>query len=142
MSKLLGQVEQLVNKGLQQSLLPIQTKKGILIGDVLIVSDGCLKHIKRNNQILYKNINLNFTAVKLARMLVSNKNVSRLISIYETDQEYGRYNSDCLALKTSYKQSVKSKNFDKADVFWARYLEKKNQTHLAKIKLETLSVFE
>ena len=141
MTKISRRLSQVVNKELSQTILPVKTAEGILVGDVLIVSEVNLKHLQRNGQWLYRDIYLNLAAIKLANMLALHQNTSKIQQIYRADQDYGRYYADSQLLRASYEKAVKSQDFERADIFWARYTEKKDQARAAKQRLEALVVF-
>jgi hypothetical protein len=127
------------NKNLvaQGILLPIKTEQGILVGDVLIVNKYNLKHIYFRDQS-YKEIYLNSAAIKMANLLALRKNLSRVDEIYSADQEYGRWFVDNQHLLALHRKSREKGDFDRADVFWARYQESRDRAQTAKIKVERL----
>lgn len=141
MTKISRRLAQVVNKELSQTILPVRTAEGILVGDVLIVSEANLKHLQRNQQWLYRDIYLNLAAIKLANMLALNQSTAKIQQIYQADQDYGRYYADSQFLRASYEKAVKSQDFERADIFWARYTEKKDQAQTAKKRLEALAAF-
>jgi hypothetical protein len=141
MTKISRRLAQVVNKELSQTILPVKTAEGILVGDVLIVSELNLKHLQRNQQWLYRDIYLNLAAIKLANLLALNQSTARIQQIYQADQDYGRYYTDSQLLRSSYEKAVKSQDFERADIFWARYTEKKDQAQTAKKRLEALAAF-
>ena len=55
MANISNKLEQVVNSKLKahDQLLPIKVEEGILVGDVLIVSEGSIKHLWQNNELLY-----------------------------------------------------------------------------------------
>lgn len=141
MTKISRRLAQVISKELSKNLFPVKTNEGILVGDVLIVSDENLKHLRRNNQWVYKNIYLNLAAIKIANMLALNFSLLKIQPVYQADQDYGRYYIDSQLLRSSYEKSLKQQDFDRADIFWARYTEKKDQAANAKKHLEALVKF-
>jgi hypothetical protein len=141
MTKISRRLAQVVNKELTKNILPVKTAEGILVGDVLIVSEVNLKHLQKNNQWIYKDIYLNISAIKLANLLALNKSVALTQQIYQADQDYGRYFVDSQLLRNAYEKALKTQDFDRADIYWARYTEKKEQARAAKKRLEALVMF-
>ena len=70
------------------NILPQKVAGGILVGDVLIVSEETTKHLYRHNSVIYKNINLNATAIRMANLVAKNTNPAIIDKIYRLDQEY------------------------------------------------------
>lgn len=141
MTKISRRLAQVVNKELSKTILPVNTDQGILVGDVLIVSQANLKHLYKNNQQLYKDIYLNLAAIKIANLLAVNASMIRIQQIYQADQEYGTYFQDSQQLRASYQKAVHAENFDRSDILWARYTERKDRANAAKKRLEALVTF-
>lgn len=113
-------------------ILPLKVPEGILVGNVLIASEGSHKNLHQYNRIVYSNINLNAVAIKLANLLAKNYNNILLDNLYAADQEYGRWFTDSQILRSQYERAVTNKNYDKADTLWARYCESRDRTMTAK----------
>jgi hypothetical protein len=141
MTKISRRLAQVVNKELSKNILPVKTSEGILVGDVLIVSDANLKHLRRNDHWIYKDIYLNIAAIKLANLLAIKQCPAKIQQIYQADQEYGTYYQDSQQLRAVYEKAVKAGDFDRADIFWARYTERKDRAQAAKKRLEALVMF-
>jgi hypothetical protein len=141
MTKISRRLAQVVKKELTNTILPVKTEDGILVGDVLIVSEANLKHLCRNGQRLYRDIYLNLAAIKLANLVTVNASIAKIQQIYQADQEYGKYFQDSQLLRAVYEKAVKSGNFDRADILWARYTERKGRAQAAKKRLEALVMF-
>jgi len=122
-------------------LYPVKTDKGILVGDVLISSDGPYKTVSRFDQVLFDNICLNSAAIKIANYVALGKSNYVCQNIYRADQEYNRLHVDGTYTLAGYHACLQHKDYFKADVLWARYCEIKEQTRLAKKKAERLSSF-
>ena len=121
-------------------ILPVKTPEGILVGTVLIESQGFVKNIYKKGKLVYKDVNLNLVAVKLANLL-ARSNTLRCDDIYRADQEYGKWFSDSQILRAQYERAIKNQNFDRADMLWARYVESRDRTILAKNRAEALTKF-
>jgi hypothetical protein len=113
-------------------ILPLKVPEGILVGNVLITSEGSYKNLHQYSRIVYNNINLNAVAIKLANLLAKNRNSIFLDTIYAADQEYGRWFIDSQILRSQYERAVTNKNYDKADTLWAKYCESRDRTMTAK----------
>jgi len=108
---------------------------------VLIVSEDTTKHLYRHNSVIYKDINLNATAIRMANLVAKNTNPAIVDKIYRLDQEYGRWFTDSQILRTQYQKAVIAKNFEKADTLWARYCESRDKTLAAKETVTALTYF-
>lgn len=138
MTQLSKRLEQIVKKELSKNIIPIKTEEGILVGDILIVSQENLKYLRRDNVILYSEIHLNSVAIKIANILAFYKQSLYCDKLYRSDQEYGRWFVDSQMLRTQYQKSLASKNYDRADMLWARYCESRDKTLQAKNHTESL----
>jgi hypothetical protein len=141
MTKISRRLAQVVNKELTKNILPVKTDEGILVGDVLIVSDANLKHLRRNDQWIYRDIYLNVAAIKLANLAAAKQCPAKMQQIYQADREYGTYYQDSQQLRAVYEKAVKSSDFERADILWARYTERKDRAQAAKKRLEALVMF-
>jgi len=118
-------------------LIPLKTDQGILVGDVLIVNHQNLKTVILKDQI-YKDIYLNLAAVKIANLLALRRLSSRIEDIYQSDQEYGRWFVDSQHLLYLHRRSLDKKDFDRADMLWAKYQESRDRAKFAKEKVDQL----
>lgn len=112
-------------------ILPVKTHQGILVGKVLIESDGYLKNLWIDQCLIYQNINLNGSAIKIANLL-NRRDRSSCDRIYQADQEYGRWFEDCNRLKSYRDKLNKLEDYFRADIVQARYQESKIRLDLAK----------
>lgn len=120
-------------------ILPVKTEQGILVGSVLIVSNGHLKNLWQHNQLVYKEISLNKAAIKIANLLAKSAGTSVLSEkIYQLDQEYGRWYTESQLLRAQYQKSLNNQDHDRADMFWARYSESRDRMISAKNRAEAL----
>ncbi len=136
MTHLSKKLEQLVENS--REIIPVKVDRGILVGDVLIISEGSSKHIEHKNQNIYQNIFLNMTAIKIANLLAKRKSNILCEAIYKADQEYGKWFIDSQLLRSQYEKALKDKNYDRSDYLWARYLESRDRTINAKNQVEFL----
>ena len=125
----------------ENHILPQKVAEGILVGDVLIVSEGTTKHLYKNNNLIYKNISLNIVAIRIANLVAKTANPATIDKIYRADQEYGKWFTDSQILRIQYQKSLNAKNFDKADTLWARYCESRDKTLVAKETVTALTYF-
>jgi hypothetical protein len=125
----------------ENHILPQKVAGGILVGDVLIVSEGTTKHLYKNNDLIYKNISLNVVAIRIANLVAKTANPATIDKLYRADQEYGKWFTDSQILRTQYQKSLNAKNFDKADTLWARYCESRDKTLVAKETVTALTYF-
>lgn len=116
----------------KQQILPVKTDDGILVGEVLIISEGNLKHLKRRDEMLYVNIYLNAVAVKLANICNNNPTSLGAQKIYDADQDYGRWFVDSQILRAQYHRALHKKDFDRADTLYSRYAVSRDRAEKAK----------
>lgn len=116
----------------KNQILPIKTEEGILVGDVLIISDGNIKHIKKSNKMLYVNVYLNAVAIKLANICYQNPASIQAQKIYHADQEYGKWFVDSQILRTQYHKALDKKDYDRADTLYSRYCISRDRAEKAK----------
>jgi hypothetical protein len=141
MTDIRRQLDRVVSKELSQHIIPVKTDRGILVGNILIVSEGSIKHLYKNNELLYNNISLNAVAIKMANVLARNRNSIFVDKLYRHDQEYSKWYTDSQTLLKSYYNSKKSKDFDRADMLWARYCESRDRAITAKDLATSLTLF-
>ena len=122
-------------------ILPLKVSEGILVGNVLISSEGTYKNLHQYGNIVYKNISLNVVAIKLANLLAKNSNNVFLDTLYAADQEYGRWFLDSQILRSQYQRALTNKNYEKSDTLWARYCESRDKALTAKHDVTTLVNF-
>ena len=141
MTDIRRQLDQVVSNTLAQHIIPVKTAEGILVGSVLIVSEGAVKHLSRNEEYLYKNISLNAVAVKLANLLARHKSSILADRIYRADQEYAKWFTDSQLLLKKHHSAAKNKEYERADMLWARYIESRDRTVEAKSAVMSLTLF-
>jgi hypothetical protein len=140
MTDISKRLEQTLRSVIQKApILPVKVAGGILVGNVLIVSNGSLKELWQNNSVVYKEISLNKVAIKLANMLAKQGNSYQADTIYKADQEYGRWFNESQILRTQYQKALNNQDYDRADMLWARYCESRDRVIAAKARAETLA---
>ena len=139
MTALSKKFEQIVKKELSSTVLPVKTDEGILLGDVLITSEGTLKSVIKQGTVKYTNIYLNSVAIKIAKLLINRDNSFQADNLYSLDQEYGKWLSESLMLRNKYEKALAAGDHDKADIMQARYIESRDRTMSAKIRVDTLA---
>ena len=139
MTQISKRLEQIIRKELSTTIIPVKTKEGILVGDILIVTEGCIKNIYKHTKLLYKEIHLNSVAIKIANLLAFRKGVLVIDNLYKAHQDYVRWFVDSQMLRTQYQKAVNSQDYDRADILWARYIESRDRTITAKNHAECLA---
>jgi hypothetical protein len=122
-------------------ILPLKVPEGILVGNVLISSEGTYKNLHQYGRVVYKNVSLNVVAIKLANLLAKNSNSVFLDTIYTADQEYSRWFLDSQILRSQYQRALTNKNYEKSDTLWARYCESRDRVLTAKHAVTALVNF-
>jgi hypothetical protein len=138
MTNLSKRLEQIVRRELSKNLLPTKTKDGILVGNILISSQQHLKNVYQNNELVYENIHLNSVAIKIANSLALKQSFTVIDKIYEADQEYGKWYTESQLIRAQYQRSISNKDFEKADIYWAKYVESRDKMIYAKNRVENL----
>lgn len=141
MSMISRQLERVVNAELSKTIIPIKVENGVLVGDILIVNEGTVKNLLRNDVILYECIYLNAVAIKLANILARHRGLILPDIIYKADQEYGKWFNDSQMLRSQYQRAINTKDYDKSDIYWARYCESRDKATVAKNYVESLIAF-
>jgi hypothetical protein len=138
MTAISKRLAQIVRKELSKNIIPVKTADGILVGEILIVTDGTLKSLWKNNELIYKEIHLNSVAIKMANVMALRSGSIYVDDIYKADQDYGRWFVDSQILRTQYQKSLNNKEYDRADILWARYVESRHRTESTKLRAESL----
>ena len=140
--KRLEQVVSNTNRKLiqEQQILPVKTEEGILVGSVLIKQRDNQKDLYLSNRLYYEGVYLNKAAIKLANMLAVYKRSNNIMdNIYKADQEYGRVFTDSQLLRLRLHLSKQKGDYDKADIYLARYIESKHRVEYAKRQVLALA---
>lgn len=140
MTNISQRLEQTLRSAIQKNpILPVKVADGILVGDVLIVSEGTVKHLKQNNEYKYKEISLNCAAIRIANLLARRSSAILVDQIYTADQEYGRWFVDSQLLRAQYQKALNNQDTERADMLWAKYCESRDRAVAAKKRTESLA---
>lgn len=123
----------------KKAILPVIVPEGILVGNVLIINDDTVKHLKQHDTWIYKDIHLNAVAIKLANLVATDTTRYVANQLYEADQDYARWFIDSQILKLRYIESSNAKDYDRAEILWAKYFESKSKSVAAKTRAEDLA---
>jgi len=58
--------------------------------------------------------------------------------LYRADQEYGKWFVDSQMLRAQHQKAIHTRDYDRADMLWARYSESRDRTVTAKRQAECL----
>jgi hypothetical protein len=142
MTDISRRLEQTIRSAIQKTpILPVKVDGGILVGDVLIISEGYIKHLKQHGDFVYKEISLNCVAIRIANILARRGSTILADQIYKADQEYGRWFTDSQMLRAQYQKAINNLDYERSDMLWARYCESRDRTVTAKKYAETLAAF-
>ena len=140
MTNISKRLEQTLSSAIQKNqILPQKVADGILVGDVLIVSEGTIKHLKQNDEYKYREISLNCAAICIANLLARRSSAILVDQIYKADQEYGRWFVDSQVLRAQYQKAVDNGQNERADTLWAKYCESRDRASAAKKRTESLA---
>ena len=123
-------------------VIPQKTDQGILIGNVLMVSEGVYKnlHNAKTLEILFKNIHLNKCAIKMANLIALGRDMNRVHKIYQADQQFGAALNDYGIFKDKFIRAKKQKDDFKQDLYIARMLHARDKYESAKFQAIRLTV--
>jgi hypothetical protein len=138
MTKISRRLEQIVRRELSRSVIPVKTAQGILVGDVLITNQLNLKFLYRDQCLLYAEIHLNSIAIKMANLLALRQNSVLVEKLWKADQDYGRWFVDSQLLRSQHQKALHLRDYERADMLWARYCESRDRTVSAKQQAERL----
>jgi len=125
----------------QGTILPERTPDGILVGDVLIVSDGPFKDIVKKGKVLYASVCLNAVAIRLANLVAWDRHHNLQKEIFSLDQKYSKYFTDSKIYLNNYHIAVNNNNDIRADILWTRYQDAKERAIILKDQAEDLARF-
>jgi len=141
MSDILQRLDQIISEQLKKTPVPQKTPKGIQVVSVLIVSRDHQKDLWRDDEKLYENIFLNISAISIATIMNRYTVSSEADVLYDIDQEYGKWYEESQRLKHLYDKSLLNKDYNRADILRARYLESRDRALSAKTRAESLYDF-
>jgi hypothetical protein len=140
MTNISKRLEQTLSSAIQKNpIIPQRVAAGILVGDVLIINEGTIKHLLQNGEYKYKEISLNCAAIRIANLLARRSSAILVDQIYTADQEYGRWFVDSQLLRSQYQKAVNNQDNDRADMLWAKYSESRDRAVAAKKRTESLA---
>jgi len=123
-------------------VIPQKTEEGILIGKVLMISNGVHKDLytAQNKDLLYKGIHLNKCAIKMANLIALDRDINKVNKIYQADQKFGAALSDYGMFKDKFIRAKKQKDAFKEDLYVARMLHAKDKYESAKFQAIRLTL--
>lgn len=137
-NKISKRLQNVIRKEFENSILPVKSKEGILVGNVLIVSRGTIKDIVQHGETIYTEVHLNCAAIAIAN-LAARSQYRRATLIYRADQDYSRAFFESQLLRSQYEKAINTNDYFKADMLWARYLEVRDRTLIYKNKVEVIA---
>jgi len=124
----------------EQRILPVKTVDGILVGCVKITTRETQKDLWLEDKLIYEGVYLNKAAIKLANILAIFKHTTaQSEQLYKADQEYGRYFVESQMLRSKLHYARQQGDFDKADIYLARYTVYKDRVESAKRQVLALA---
>jgi hypothetical protein len=140
MTNISKRLEQTLSSAIQKNpIIPQRVAAGILVGDVLIINEGTVKHLMQNNEYKYREISLNCAAIRIANLLARRSSAILVDQIYTADQEYGRWFVDSQLLRAQYQKALNNQDNERADMLWAKYSESRDRAVAAKKRTESLA---
>jgi hypothetical protein len=97
-----------------------------------------LKFLYRDQCLLYAEIHLNSIAIKMANLLALRQNSVLVEKLWKADQDYGRWCVDSQLLRSQHQKALHLRDYERADMLWARYCESRDRTVSAKQQAERL----
>jgi|SRR6056300_1861471 hypothetical protein len=142
--KKLDRVISNVHKSLanEDFVIPQKTDQGILIGSILMVTNGVYKDLYRAKSMrkLYEGIHLNKCAIKMANLLALDRDQHRVAQIYQADQKFGAALKDYGMFKDKFIRAKKQNDEFKQDLYVARMLHSRDKYESAKFQAIRLTV--
>lgn len=142
--KKLDRVIRKVHKTLadQDFVIPQKTNEGILIGSVLMVSNGVYKDLydAKSMRLLYEGIHLNKCAIKIANLIALQRDHSKIKEIFNADQRFGSALQDYGAFKDKLIKAKKNNDEFKQDLYIARMLHARDKYETAKFQAIRLTL--
>jgi hypothetical protein len=140
MTNISKRLEQTLSSAIQKNpIIPQRVAAGILVGDVLIINEGTVKHLMQHNEYKYREISLNCAAIRIANLLARRSSAILADQIYTADQEYGRWFVDSQLLRSQYQKALNNQDNERADMLWAKYCESRDRAVAAKKRTESLA---
>jgi hypothetical protein len=140
MTNISKRLEQTLSSAIQKNpIIPQRVAAGILVGDVLIVNEGTIKHLLQHGEYQYREISLNCAAIRIANLLARRSSNILADQIYTADQEYGRWFVDSQVLRAQYQKALNNQDNERADMLWAKYCESRDRAVAAKKRTESLA---
>lgn len=142
MTEISRRFEQLIKDYCKKNLriIPIKTNRGIWIGDILITNQLHFKNVYKNDQLIYSQIFLNETAIKIANLLAVSSATNLCDELYSADQEYGKWLNDWQHFKNQKIKSQNQQDHDRIELLNLRMQESKLRAEKAKIRVTSLSI--
>lgn len=117
----------------QEIIIPVKHGSDIQIGSATITSNGPIKDVRKNGQIIFSNVTLNKVAIYLATQAALNREYrSDCNNIFKYDQQYGTYLEEARIFKLKYNRCLDKKHYEKADIFYARYQHSREKAETVK----------
>ena len=123
----------------EQTILPVKTEQGILVGDILIVNVGTTKDIFQGDALIYANVYLNAVTIAIANILARRGSTIKTDQLWRADQEYGKWYDDSMIMRSRYQKAADSRDHERADILYARYCESRDRAIAAKDKAQALA---
>lgn len=140
MSDISRRFEQIVNNYYNKNkvVLPVKIAEGILVGDILIRSQGSFKTIEKNGEIKYPNIFLNEVAVTIANLMSQRLSLQFCDQLYNADQDYGKWLIEWQNFKTKLQRLDHDKNAERHEILALKCAESKLRAEIAKKRITSL----
>ena len=110
-----------------------------MVGDVLIKNHGPLKSIYVRDSLIFDEISLNSSAIKISTLLALKKDKQLADKIYRLDREFSKWFIDSKHFLDQYHKSIHSGDHTRSEILWIRYEDSKERAQIAKRKVESLS---
>jgi hypothetical protein len=123
-----------------KNVIPKKTDEGIVVGNALIVSRGCLKDIYYKGELVYPNISLNKVAVRVANLLATGyRQTPEINELIDTDLKFGQALEDYQFFKNKYNNARTLGDQFKIDLYLARMCYSKDAAAYHKTRATSLA---
>lgn len=125
----------------KEFLIPVKTQQGILVGNVLIESQGPIKNLHQHGELIYRNISLNKVAIKVANCLALSpmKYQDKIRNLIDADTKFGQALDDYQLFKDKYHKARADQDQFRIDLYLARMCYAKDTAAHWKSQAELLA---
>lgn len=125
----------------QEFLIPQKTEDGILVGNVLIKSQGAIKDLYQHGELKFRGISLNKVAIKVANCLAIDpmRFQDKIRNLIDADLRFGQALEDYQIFKDKYHKAQQVQDQFRMDLYLARLCYAKDTANYWKNQAQLLA---